>query len=288
MIPAFTLHQPSSVAEASSLVREFESSALYNGGTELTLLLKMGLAQFEHLVDIKKIDGLHSITTDGDVLKIGGAVTHAQIEHSPEVRQYAPGLARLERHLANVRVRNTGTLGGNLCFAEPHSDPAVFLMAWGAELELANADRVRTRPVDGFAIGPLETDREPDEVLTAIVLPFLPARTAVVHRKVAFIQRPAASIGVRLTLDGDKLSDVRIAVGSVGEAPQMMTDAASLVSGTARSDAEAAFDAAAAQASRDCEPFEDLNGTVEYKRRLVNVLVRRALNAALQETEHGA
>jgi carbon-monoxide dehydrogenase medium subunit len=288
MIPPFTLHQPTTVAEASALASQLDDSAFYNGGTELTLLLKMGLAQFEHLIDLKQIGGLRDITVDGADLRIGGAATHADIERSPLVRRLAPGLAGLEKHLANVRVRNTGTLAGNLCFAEPHSDPAVFLMAWGAKMELVQQDATRVRPVEGFALGALETDKQPDEVMTAVLLPALAPNTSVVHEKVAFIQRPAASIGVRLSLDGGQFNGTRIAVGSVGELPQMMPTAAAAVEGTDRGDAAAAFQAAADAAAQACEPFEDLNGSVEYKRRLVRVLVQRALHNALQEIERDA
>jgi carbon-monoxide dehydrogenase medium subunit len=283
MIPPFALDRPTTVAEAAGLIDRYEDAAFYNGGTELTLLLKMGLAQFDRLVDLKGIAELRGIEQTDGALRIGASVTHAEIEHSPIVRERAPGLAHLERVLANVRVRNTGTLGGNLCFAEPHSDPAAFLVAWGAELELAGPMERRRRPVEGFVLGPLETDREPNEVLTAILLPDLPVQTTVVHEKIAFIQRPAASVAVRLGVEGGRFAGARVAVGSVGEVPELLTDAAAALDGADPADPAGAFAEAARIAAERCEPFEDLNGSVDYKRKLVGVLVRRALERAARE-----
>ena len=112
-----------------------EDAAVYAGGTELLLLMKLGLLRPKHLVDVKRIAGFTEIA-DGDRLTIGAAVTHRAIEQSALVRARCPLVGAVARHVANVRVRNVGTLGGNLSFADPHSDPATLLLTLDASVEL--------------------------------------------------------------------------------------------------------------------------------------------------------
>src|SRR5438270_9836753 len=98
------------------------------------LLMKLGLAGYGHLIDVKGIAELHDLRAENGHLHIGAAVTHRQLERAPVVRDGWPALAAMERNIANIRVRTVGSLGGNLCFSDPHSDPATFLLAAGAEL----------------------------------------------------------------------------------------------------------------------------------------------------------
>src|SRR3954449_13557532 len=113
----FALHRPRTVAEAIELRAELgEDAALYAGGTELLLSMKLGMLDPGHLIDLKRIEGLGAIVRDGDHLRIGALATHREVERSPLVLEAVPALAALERAVANVRVRATGTLAGNLAF----------------------------------------------------------------------------------------------------------------------------------------------------------------------------
>src|SRR5207302_11225110 len=115
--------------EASQmLLTHGDDGRAYAGGTELLLAMKYAGLRYERLVDLKTISGLDGIEDTSDGLRIGALATHHAIETSPLVRERLPVLAELESHVANPRVRCTGTLGGNLCFAEPHSDPATLLL----------------------------------------------------------------------------------------------------------------------------------------------------------------
>ncbi|MFI5266762.1 MAG: FAD binding domain-containing protein, partial [Chloroflexota bacterium] len=128
LLPRFSIEQPSTLAEASDMLRGFgEEGRAYAGGTELLLAMKYAGLRYEHLVDLKTIPGLDGIAEASEGLRIGALATHHCIERSPLVRERFPALAELEAHVANPRVRASGTLGGNLCFAEPHSDPATLL-----------------------------------------------------------------------------------------------------------------------------------------------------------------
>ena len=177
MIPSFALARPATIAEALDAFDAADGDAAwYAGGTELLQVMKMGLARYGTLIDLKRLPELQGITVARDgALVIGGAVTHREIEGSAAVARELPALAALEGHVANVRVRNQGTLGGNLCFAEPHSDPATFLLAAGARVRLQGRNGTRELTIDELVVGPLETARAEDELLAAVVVP-APAR----------------------------------------------------------------------------------------------------------------
>ena len=130
MLRPFEIHRCETEAEVCSLRRRFGTEAvIYAGGTELLLAMKMGLAHWDHLLDVKRIPSLAGIRLEGDLLVVGAAVTHHQLERDPLLRARLPVLAELESQVANIRVRVAGTLAGNLAFAEPHADPPSLLLA---------------------------------------------------------------------------------------------------------------------------------------------------------------
>src|SRR5204862_3100000 len=128
---------------------------------------KIGFCSYGHLVDIKGIEELGCIRADNGALVIGSTVTHREIERSPLVLERLPALAAMERRVANIRVRNVGTLGGNLCFSDPHSDPATFLLALDAEAEFDG----RRVPLSEFLLGPYETALRHGQLLGAVRIP---------------------------------------------------------------------------------------------------------------------
>ncbi len=133
MLQPFRLEEPTSVDEASALLARYGDSArLYAGGTELLLVMKEGLLQYERLINIKGIPELTQMSLQDGALHIGAATTHRTLERSPIVQDHFSTLADVEASVANVRVREVGTLGGNLCFAEPHADPGTLLQVYDA------------------------------------------------------------------------------------------------------------------------------------------------------------
>src|SRR4051812_1551441 len=127
-LPPFTIDQPSTLTEASQLLLTGDDeSRAYAGGTELLLVMKHGGLRYDRLVDVKTVPGLNSIEERDGAIWIGALATHLALERSPLIRRLLPALADLESKVANPRVRSTGTIGGNLCFAEPHSDPSTLL-----------------------------------------------------------------------------------------------------------------------------------------------------------------
>jgi aerobic carbon-monoxide dehydrogenase medium subunit len=277
-LPPFQLHRPRSVEEATQLLEQHgDDAALYCGGTELLLLLKLGFASFGQLVDLKGIEELRGVRADDGALVIGAAVTHRSVERDPLVLERLPVLAAMERGVANIRVRNVGTLGGNLCFSDPHSDPATFLLALDAEVECRRGgDPARRVALADFTVGPYQTALRPGELLTAVRIPLPPSGTRIVHRKLRFHERPAVTVTCAVRADGGSVAEARIAVGSVGvvpvravEAERLLTDGQPLA-------------AASASAAAVSGAVEDANGSVEYKENLVRVLVERALQEVIE------
>src|SRR5207247_9340423 len=133
-------------------------------------LLKRSVASYGHLVEVKGIEKLGGIRAENGTLVIGATATHREVERSPVVLERLPALAAMERDVANIRVRNIGTLGGNLCFSDPHSDPATFLLALDAEVD---HDGGRT-PLSKFLVGPYETALRPSHLLHAVRIPLPP------------------------------------------------------------------------------------------------------------------
>ena len=281
-LPRFEIHTPRSVEEASDLLERHGDDAIpYSGGTELLLLMKLGFADYGHLVDVKAIEELRRLDVADGTLSIGAAVTHRELERSPLVRSQWPALAEMERAVANIRVRTSGTLGGNLCFSDPHSDPATFLLAADAELVCRRGIVPRTLPLRDFLRGPFQTALEPGELLVSVRVPCAPAGAAIAHKKLAFHERPAATVSCLVRLEGPGVAEVRVAVGSVGVVPVRAAGAERLLSGIEVGDG-GALDQAAEAAAAEAEPVEDANGSVEYKRNLVRVLVKRCFAEAAE------
>jgi carbon-monoxide dehydrogenase medium subunit len=283
MLRPFELAEPASVAEASRLLaRHGDDARLYAGGTELLLAMKEGLVHYAHLVNVKTIPGLAGIRVDGDgTVRIGAATTHRAIERDPAVRERLPALARMAADVANVRVREVGTLGGNLCFAEPHADPGPVLLVCDATARAERAGGARSLPVEALFVGPFETSLEPDELLTEVAVPPLPPRTAAAYLKLGILERPSVGVAVAVSVTDGHLRGARVAVGSVGPVPRRMPDAEAVLRGVALGELAAPLAEAGRRAARAADAVTDLHGSAEYKEHLVGVLLRRAVHAAV-------
>ena len=185
----------------------------------------------------------------------------------------------MERRVANIRVRCTGTLGGNLCFSDPHSDPASFLLALDAVAECCEAQAARRLPLSEFLLGPYQTALQPAELLTAVHIPLPETGTRIVHDKISFHERPAATITVAVRERAGVYADVRIAVGSVGPRAVRAHEAERILTGSRGCGRVRAR--ACRRGRRDRGgPVEDSNGSAEYKAHLVEVLVERCVARA--------
>ncbi|PZC45054.1 MAG: carbon-monoxide dehydrogenase medium subunit [Chloroflexi bacterium] len=289
MLKPFQLHEPTTVEEAISVLGKFgDDASVYAGGTELLLAMKEGLLSYDHLVNIKAIPGLDVVDYDEStgVLTVGATATHRALEYSPLVGEKFSLISDVEHRVANVRVRNVGTLGGNLCFAEPHSDPGVFLLLYDAEVELVGSGGARKQSVEDFILGPYETTREPDELLTTIEVPRLPEGSRHAYIKFGYHERPSLGLGLVARVDNGTLADIRIAVGSVGPKPVRVRNAEERLRGASLADlfgntqSSALLDEAGRMMAEAAEPVTDLHGSAEYKEHLLRVFLEEALEEA--------
>ncbi len=286
MLRPFALHRPASVEEACGLLSRLGEDAVpYAGGTELLLLMKEGLLRPRHLVDVKRIPGLDAIVDGGADVTIGAVVTHRAVERSAAVRARCPVLASVARHVANIRVRNVGTVGGNLAFADPHSDLATLFLALDARVQLVSPRGRRELSLDDFVRGPWETARAADELLTSVTLTPWPERTAAAYVKFGVHERPTLGVAVALRLEpaangAASVAEARLAIGCVDPRPARVPAAEARLRGCPVADLEDSVAEVGARAAASVDPADDLYGSADYKREMVAVFTRRALRAA--------
>ena len=275
------MHQSKTVAEASQMLGEFgEKGRLYAGGTELLLAMKHDLLRYEHLVDVKTIADLNKIEVKNGSLMIGSTATHRAIERSAIVKQSLPVLAELETNVANARVRACGTLGGNLCFAEPHSDPATLLTALGATAHLQGKSGNKSVAIGKLITGAYETSLGGEDLLVGIEIP-LPAKTQrSAYLKYQLKERPTLGLALVLEVDDGQIKKATAVVGSVSAVPTQSDTANGLLTGPRTQVEKQLVDAAEALAQA-ANPVDDLEGGAEYKRHLIGVFLKRAFVKAL-------
>jgi len=281
MLRRFRLEEPESVAEASELLGRFGDGAkVYAGGTELLLAMKEGLIQYERLINVKKL-GLNQISAANGTITIGALCTHHELELSPVIQQRLPSFLKLEQNVANVRVRQAGTIGGNLCFAEPHADPGTLLMALEAKMVAEKGGAKREIAAEDFFVDAYETSLAADEVLTEIRVPAPGANSRSAYLKFGYLERPSVGVALALNLNGGNVSEVRIAVGCAGPAPKRVAEAEALLSDKTKDNATRNLAQAGAVAGRAAQAIGDLHGAQDYKEHIVGVLLKRAFQAAL-------
>jgi len=261
-----------------------DEGGVYAGGTELLLAMKHEALSYRHLIDVKVIPGLSSIHQRDGVVEIGATSTHRSIERSALVRQCQPVLAELESHVANVRIRGTGTLGGNLCFAEPHSDPATLLLVLGGVVKLEGSAGAREATVEEFIAGAYTNALLPNEILTKVIVPCARPNHRAAYLKFQVHERPTLGLALWLETpdDGRTFTAARVAVGCACPSPSRAPDMEELLTGP-RAEVEKRLPDAADAIGDLTELADDHEGSVEYKRNLIRVLLRRAFRKALGE-----
>lgn len=282
---AFELHQAENLEHTLSLLGQFSEDAhLMAGGTSLMLLLNLGLLEPSNVILLRRVAELHGIQRlpDGG-LEIRALTTHRQAELAPEVHAYCPALTETFRHVATVRIRNQATVGGNLAHADPAQDPPPMLIALGGSVVLASASGERTLPLDEFFVGFLSTVLQPDEVLTAVRLPPLPAGTRATYEK--FLPRSrddyaTVSVAAVLQVQDGQCADVRLALGGAASVPLRLRSVEDALRGQELSAQRIAE--AAALVPDLVDPPDDARGSAQYKRRMARVWTERALRKLVE------
>jgi len=248
----------------------------YAGGTELLLILKMRLAEYDYLVDLKRIPELRTIDLNQEHLVIGAMVTHAVIARDPSIQREVPAIAELCGMIANPRVRSSGTIGGNLCFAEPTADPPTLLAALGAKLYLSSVRGERCVPADSFIKGPLETVRADDEILLRIEIP-RGRRTAGYVRQ---LNGHRSLVGAAAFIPRELDTRPRIWLGCLAQRPVALPNTEAVVAGSdGMPDPDMLRNAIAGDIA-NLDAGSDGDVSVDYLQHVASVVTYRAIAAA--------
>lgn len=289
MLPRrFELHRPRSLPEVFGLLDRYgDDASVYAGGTELLIALKARVLHYPHLVDLKALAELAAIEEAGDDVVIGALASHYRIANHPLMQRLLPAYAELSDGIANIRVRCAGTLGGNLCFAEPHADPPALLAALGARVRLQGKEGQRDCAVADFILGDFETERQPGEVMTAILVPKPAPGLQAAYRCYGAGERSAAGAAAVILPDATgKVAQAQFWIGAVSGRPLPLPATMAAASGKAMHEVAEACLGIAAEEIAVIEASDDSHGSADYKRHLALTMLERALTTALgHETE---
>jgi carbon-monoxide dehydrogenase medium subunit len=283
MIPAaFEYYSPRSLREAIDLLASHRDDVkILSGGQSLLPLMKMRLAKPGIIVDINRLPGLDTIAEDGNALILGALATHEQIESSALLKTRCPLLPQTATTIADVQVRNRGTIGGSIAHADPAGDMPAAILALDAEIKAVGPNGERWIKADEFFLGLLMSVLEPDEIVTAVRVPMTGAdKTAYLKAAPRSSGFAVVGVAVRLALD-DTGNCARIAVGITGVTDKAYRAARveQLLIGK-KLDSQL-IDQAAEESTHNIDAIEDINGSSEYRAHLTRVYVARAIQEAI-------
>jgi carbon-monoxide dehydrogenase medium subunit len=280
----FDYEEPTTLKKAFGLMEKHgEDARVIAGGTSLLIMMRQRLLMPKVVISLARIPKFDRITFDPkEGLRIGAGARHRDIELSPAVKKHYPLLQETFRKVAQPRIRNMGTVGGNLAAGDPLTDPGASLIALDAEVTLTGSKGSRTMLLDEFFVDYYQTALEPGELLTEIRVP-PPSRPGWAHIK--FTPRSIedfATVGVALTIKttNGRCDDIRLGLNSVGSTIVRPRKAEDVLRG--REITDEALREMGEVAASECDPTDDNRGSAEYKLDLVKVLVRRAAQEALQ------
>jgi aerobic carbon-monoxide dehydrogenase medium subunit len=283
----FEYFAPRTVNEALQLLERYGDAAkILAGGQSLLPMMKLRIATPRYLIDINRIDGLGSLTHQGNRLVIGALCRHADLALSRVVRERLPILVDAATLTADVQVRNRGTVAGSVAHADPAGDWPAALMALETDVTITGPDGVRSLPLREFITDAYTTRLAANELVTAlsVAIPAVPSGGAYVKFERRAGDFAVASVGVQIEVDGDRCRRAAISLGALGAMPIRAEAAEQRLVGHAPTD-ETLHDAEA-RVRDAAQPFHDTRGSVEYKRHLAGVLFRRA-HAAAFDRAHG-
>ena len=250
------------------------------GGQSLVPMLNFRLLRPAILVDINRVPGLAFIEESDDAIRVGALTRHHQLETSPVVAKHFPVLATAMTHVAHLAIRNRGTLGGSLSHADPAAELPMLALLLDVTLIVASPTGRRMVAAKDFFLGALSVDLEPNDIVTEVVFPKLPAGTGWGFEEVARRHGDfaLAAVAATLTVSDGTITQARIAMTGVDETPKRADGAEAMLTGKTL---EPALRDAAIDAVRGCvTPNTDLHASADYRQHLVGVLAGRALDAA--------
>ncbi len=281
-------HSPASFAEASALATNATGITRFlAGGTDVLVQLRSELVTPDTLIDIKKINGVHDIIHNADgSWTIGVAVTGAEMSEHPGLGRDWPGVVEAMDLIGSTQVQGRATLTGNLCNGSPAADSVPAMVAAGVTVSVTGPNGDRVVAVENIPTGPGKTSLAQGELISAVTIPARGANGGDAYLR--FIPRTemdiaVVGVGVNLRVDGDTITEARVALGAVAPTVLLVEDCARALIGTTLDDA--ALMALAAAASAACRPIDDKRGTIEFRTEVTGVLAKRAAKIAYARAE---
>lgn len=280
---SFTYHAPASVPDALDLLETLadEDPRIIAGGQSLVPMMAFRMAQPGHLIDINGIDALTKLTVADDELQIGALVRHAQFESPVVEGPLGKLLSKVMHHIAHAPIRTRGTFCGSLAHADPASEWCLTAVTLGAKVEAQSKRGTRIVSADDLLAGLMSTTLDSDEIIVGARIPLLSEQTRFGFYE--FSRRPGdyamAMSLVVVETDNGRIANARIGVGGAEDRPRRIEAAEAALNG--KEPGSEIFTAAAEAAAMAIEPMEDIQATTEYRRDLVRVVIRRALEQTL-------
>jgi len=287
LLPKFEYYAPDSLTETCDLLREFGPQAkLLAGGTDLLVNMKKKLLAPERVVSLDRVSGLDQVLADKNRVVLGAACRASRLAESRSIKKSLGLLAQAAGNLGSPLIRNRATLGGNLVTARPASDLAPPLLALEARVVLTRTEGEREVYLDDFFLGPGQTIIRPEEVLTKVIIPRPGPGSGGGYCKLGLrraLEISIVNVAAFITLDrtGRKIETARIVLGAVAPRPIRSPAAEKILAGAALTD-QTLIQAGRAAAG-DARPITDHRGSAEYRRQMVEILTRRALQTAWAE-----
>jgi aerobic carbon-monoxide dehydrogenase medium subunit len=272
----FAYTKAKTLKEAVTLLAKHKDDArLLAGGQSLIATLNMRLSAPDLLIDINGIKNLNGIAKKGKYVEIGALARHAQVEHSDVIAKHAPLITLAMPHIGHPAIRNRGTFGGSIAFADPAAELPACLLALGGEIDIAGPRGKRKVKADAFFKGLFETALRPQEMITTIRIPAADKATRVGFAELARRHGDYAIVGLAASArgNGKGLADVRLAYFGVGDTPVRARKAEAAL---------AAGDVDAAVKALDLDPHDDVQATAKTKKHLAGVLLRRVAKQLME------
>jgi carbon-monoxide dehydrogenase medium subunit len=283
VLPKFEYLSCETLEEACDLLSKYGDEArVLSGGTDLIVKMKHKMITPGYVINIKQIPGLSYIRKDGDHgVNIGALTTLQTVKNSPLIKKVFPVLHDAAGVLGTRQVRNLATIGGNLCNASPAAECAPPLLALNATIRVKGEKGPRLLDLKSFFTGPGKTVLRHDEVLDEIQIPEPPARSGGVYLKHSTRRIDVAMVGVAVIaqMEENRFKDIRIALGAVGPTPLRAPKAEEVLIG--KEPGEKWTNKAANTASDESVPIDDIRGYGDYRKKMVGILVKKAINGAM-------
>ena len=278
---------PGTVDAAIGLLSETAGAKVLAGGTDLLVQLREEMIDPDLIVDIKRIEETRNIEITSDSVRIGAAMTGAELSENNELAAMWPGVVEAVELIGSWQVQGRATIGGNLCNASPAADSVPAIIASGAKIVIAGPNGVREIPAEHFPKGPGKTALQANEFVVSIVLPIPSRRSGDAYLR--FIPRTEMDIavvgaGVSLSLNDDgTCASARVALGAVAPKALLVNEASNVLVGS-RLD-EVTLERLDKVAREACNPIDDKRGTIEYRTKVAGVLVRRTASIAWERAQ---